>query len=185
MNFSSGWHLCFFFFPFPVTSPGVPQRWCGCHSHTHEPSETPVPCTPCPCCMLWARWARPPSTTRAQLTSSCSFSLSARRGSAAELIDRALAWGLAAPKHAAILWDRGGAVIVSSEGEGMPRNLTEINTKYMPNNQILRVYHTMGCSDLQCNIAFNYPPLPSPLPLNIKKLAVITEAMMIIDWKVF
>lgn len=63
----------------------------------------------------------------------------------------------------------------------MPRNLTEINTKYMPNNQILRVYHTMGCSDLQCNIAFNYPPLPSPLPLNIKKLAVITEAMMIID----
>lgn len=161
MNFSSGWHLWFFFFPFPMTSLRVPRRRCGCRSRTRQPPEAPVPCTLCPCCTGWARWARPPSATRAQLTSPCSFSPSARRGSAAELIDRALAWGLAAPKHAAILRDRGGAVIVSSEGEGMPRNLTEINMKCMPNNQILRVYHTTGCSNLQCNIAFNCPPSPA------------------------
>lgn len=53
---------------------------------------------------------------------------------------------------------------------------------YVPNNQNLRVYYTTGYSNLEDDIAFNCtPPLPSFLPLNIKKRKVITEAMMIID----
>jgi len=49
------------------------------------------------------------------------------------------------------------------------------------NNLILRVYYTTDYSYSEDYIAFNCPPLPSFLPLNIKKLRVITEAMMIID----
>lgn len=58
---------------------------------------------------------------------------------------------------------------------------------YVSNNQILGVYYTTDYSNLEDNIAFNSPPPPplppssSFLPLNIKKLRVITEAMMIID----
>lgn len=53
---------------------------------------------------------------------------------------------------------------------------------YGSNNQILGVYYTTDYSHLEDNIAFNSsPPFPSFLPLNIKKLTVITEAMMIID----
>lgn len=59
---------------------------------------------------------------------------------------------------------------------------------YVSNNQILGVYYTTDYSNLEDNIAFycrRPPPASSFLPLNIKKLMVITEAMMIIDWKVF
>lgn len=55
---------------------------------------------------------------------------------------------------------------------------------YVSNNQILGVYYTTDYSNLEDNIAFYCrppPPASSFLPLNIKKLMVITEAMMIID----
>lgn len=122
-----------------------------------------------------------------QLTSLCSFSLSMRQGNTAELIHRAFAelniskalccsLGLRKSKYHSLFCQR------ASGCQGVCLRKLQM---YIPNNQNLRVYYTTGYPNLEDDIAFNCSPPPSFLPLNIKKRRVITEAMMIIDWKVF
>lgn len=122
-----------------------------------------------------------------QLTSPCSFSLSMRQGNTAGLIHRAFAElniskalchsvGLRKSKYHPLFHQR------ASGCQGICLRKLQM---YVPNNHNLRVYYTSGYSNLEDDTAFNCPLLPSFLPLNIKKRRVISEAMMIIDRKVF
>lgn len=118
-----------------------------------------------------------------QLTSLRSFSLSMRQGNTAELIDRAFA-ELDISKalcHSVRLRKSKYHPLFRQRASGCQGICLRKLQMHVPNNQNLRVYYTTGYSNLEDDIAFNCPLLPSFLPLNIKKRRVITEAMMIID----
>lgn len=118
-----------------------------------------------------------------QLTSPCSSPLSMRQGNSAGLIHRAFA-ELSISKvlcHSVGLRKSKYHPLFHQRASGCQGICLRKLRMYVPNNQNLIVYCTTGYSNLEDDIAFNCPLLPSFLPLNIKKRRVITEAMMIID----